>query len=109
MLEERARLQKDIDQLKMENEELHRVNIINAAKVCVILPAPLVCRRLMLPMQTKPDKAKRAIDLFSDILDLRSRVDRGFAAQERLPRVVVVGDQVRVTMAVWRTGFHSVL
>eukprot|EP00045_Choanoeca_perplexa_P013108 m.146441 g.146441 ORF g.146441 m.146441 type:complete len:950 (-) comp16240_c0_seq2:591-3440(-) len=74
MLEERVRLQRDIDQLKMENEELHRVNIINAAK-------------------SKPDKAKRAIDLFSDILDLRSRVDRSFAAQERLPRVVVVGDQ----------------
>eukprot|EP00730_Choanoeca_flexa_P018456 TRINITY_DN8975_c0_g1_i3.p1 TRINITY_DN8975_c0_g1~~TRINITY_DN8975_c0_g1_i3.p1 ORF type:complete len:948 (+),score=268.23 TRINITY_DN8975_c0_g1_i3:156-2999(+) len=74
LLEERARLQQEIDVLKLENEELHRVNIINAAK-------------------TKPDKAKRAIDLFSDILDLRSKVDRSFAAQERLPRVVVVGDQ----------------
>jgi hypothetical protein len=38
---------------------------------------------------------KRAIDLFSDILSLRAKVDKSFAAQERLPRVVVVGDQAR--------------
>jgi optic atrophy protein 1 len=75
LVEERTRLQVEIDQLKAANEELHRINILNAAK-------------------EKPGKASRAIDLFSDILDLRSRMDRSYAAQERLPRVVVVGDQV---------------
>jgi len=41
----------------------------------------------------KPERPQRAVDLFSDILDLRSRIDDGFAAADHLPRVVVVGDQ----------------
>ena len=37
---------------------------------------------------------KRAVELFSDILDLRSRADTAFNVTDHLPRVVVVGDQV---------------
>ena len=32
--------------------------------------------------------------MFAEILELRSKIDSSFDAQERLPRVVVVGDQV---------------
>ncbi|EGD78795.1 hypothetical protein PTSG_01771 [Salpingoeca rosetta] len=71
---ERARLHKVIDQLKAENEELHRLQIIRQQKGA-------------------HTRQKRAIDLFAEILDLRSQVDSSFDAQERLPRVVVVGDQ----------------
>lgn len=43
-------------------------------------------------MRTKPE-SKRPIDIFSDILDLRAKVDSAFNAHDHLPRVVVVGDQ----------------
>lgn len=72
---ERTRMQEEITKLRQENEELHRVHIINQAK------------------SQQVQGPKRAIDLFSDILSLRAKVDKSFAAQERLPRVVVVGDQ----------------
>eukprot|EP00043_Microstomoeca_roanoka_P015343 m.153701 g.153701 ORF g.153701 m.153701 type:complete len:1019 (+) comp16240_c11_seq1:115-3171(+) len=71
---ERARLTKVIDRLKAENEELHRLQILRSQKLSA-------------------SREKRAIDLFSEILDLRSQVDSEFDARERLPRVVVVGDQ----------------
>lgn len=43
-------------------------------------------------MKSRPD-SKRPIDIFSDILDLRSKADSAFNAHDHLPRVVVVGDQ----------------
>lgn len=105
---ERARLQEEITKLRQENEELHRVHIISQAKVrqagarihflftfCwSIVPVSLIfCPPLRQNQQVSGPK--RAIDLFSDILSLRAKVDKTFAAQERLPRVVVVGDQAR--------------
>eukprot|EP01147_Barroeca_monosierra_P005650 gene5650-8955_t len=71
---ERAHLQKVIDQLKKENEELNRLQILRTQKGVTA-------------------RQKRAIDLFSEILELRSQLDSAFDVKERLPRVVVVGDQ----------------
>ena len=39
---ERTRMQEEITKLRQENEELHRVHIINQAKVC-FLPVRCVC------------------------------------------------------------------
>eukprot|EP00056_Hartaetosiga_gracilis_P019475 m.14367 g.14367 ORF g.14367 m.14367 type:complete len:967 (-) comp7723_c0_seq1:93-2993(-) len=75
LIAERERLQDVIDRLTTENEEIHRLHIIRSQK------------------NAAKDVEKRAIDIFSDILSLRSQADSSFNANEHLPRVVVVGDQ----------------
>lgn len=107
---ERARLQEEITKLRQENEELHRVHIISQAKVrqagarvyfsltfywSSVPASQFLCFPLHVRQNQQVSGPKRAIDLFSDILSLRAKVDKTFAAQERLPRVVVVGDQAR--------------
>jgi hypothetical protein len=49
---------------------------------------------LGLKVQSGRPGARRPIDLFSEIMDLRARADSAFNAHDHLPRVVVVGDQV---------------
>eukprot|EP00055_Hartaetosiga_balthica_P016779 m.107749 g.107749 ORF g.107749 m.107749 type:complete len:963 (+) comp9180_c0_seq1:308-3196(+) len=75
LIAERERLQDIIDRLTTENEEINRLHIIRSQK------------------SAAQDTDKRAIDIFSDILSLRSLADSSFNANEHLPRVVVVGDQ----------------
>ena len=73
--QQRSALEAEIERLRAENEELHRLQIIRKQKGA-------------------SSREKRAIDMFAEILELRSKIDSSFDAQERLPRVVVVGDQV---------------
>eukprot|EP00050_Salpingoeca_kvevrii_P006276 m.288416 g.288416 ORF g.288416 m.288416 type:complete len:946 (+) comp11961_c0_seq1:182-3019(+) len=75
MLEERAKYEKEIDRLKEEVEDLHRHILLEDIK------------------GNSRDRPRRAIDVFSEILDLRAKADTTFNAHDRLPRVVVVGDQ----------------
>eukprot|EP00053_Salpingoeca_punica_P018575 m.182669 g.182669 ORF g.182669 m.182669 type:complete len:956 (-) comp17462_c0_seq2:449-3316(-) len=73
-LAETSKLQEEIDRLSEENQELRRVMIVDE-------------------LRNVKQGPRRAIDIFSDILDLRSRHDSAFQAHDHLPRVVVVGDQ----------------
>eukprot|EP00051_Salpingoeca_urceolata_P031731 m.12712 g.12712 ORF g.12712 m.12712 type:complete len:998 (-) comp4343_c0_seq1:112-3105(-) len=74
LLQERSRLQAEIDKLIEENKDLRRTMLLD-------------------DMKNTRERPRRPIDIFSDILDLRAKIDPQFAAQDRLPRVVVVGDQ----------------
>lgn len=74
LLQERARLQSEIDRLVEENKDLRRTMLLD-------------------DMKSTRERPRRPIDIFSDILDLRAKIDPGFSAHDHLPRVVVVGDQ----------------
>eukprot|EP01134_Creolimax_fragrantissima_P007762 CFRG7762T1 len=82
LIEERTRLQKEIERLMLDNEEL---------------------RKSYLELHATIDgdghgrygvRSKRsAIEMYSDVLDLLSKYNKDFNVQDNLPRVIVVGDQ----------------
>eukprot|EP00123_Amoebidium_parasiticum_P016511 comp23471_c0_seq1/m.39216 comp23471_c0_seq1/g.39216 ORF comp23471_c0_seq1/g.39216 comp23471_c0_seq1/m.39216 type:complete len:888 (-) comp23471_c0_seq1:214-2877(-) len=81
IMEERARLQKDIETLRTQNEEL-RASYLQLRQRLTGGPGGI-----------NGSHKKSAIEMYSDILDLVVKYKKDFNTQDHLPRIVVVGDQ----------------
>eukprot|EP00124_Ichthyophonus_hoferi_P002396 Ihof_evm8s161 gene=Ihof_evmTU8s161 len=80
IMSERARLQKEISEIRRQNDQL-RVSYMNLRA------------RLTNPSQEITGSHKKsAIELYSDTLDLLKTFRKNSKAQQRLPRIVVVGN-----------------
>eukprot|EP00794_Sanderia_malayensis_P015361 gene15361-16938_t len=77
LIEMQSKLQREIDRLEQENQELRTQLLTKGDKT------PGSYRKLK----------RSLIDMYSDVLDLLSEYDANYKIQDHLPRVVVVGDQ----------------